>query len=265
MTEKTYRSPRGPVHYWLHKRDTPVTLVFLHGLTANHHLFDRQVSFFSKRYSVLVWDAPGHGTSRPYQDFSYPNLAEDLKHICDIESIRKAVLVGQSMGGFAAQSVLSQYPHLAAGFVAIGSCPYGPCYYSKLDLWWLKQIEWMAHLFPDQLLRRAMARQCGLTSYGRDSMLEMLQDYSKDELCHLMYLGFTALIPELHTFSIPCPVCLIVGEHDHTGKVRSYNQLWNEKEGYPLHIIQDAAHNANADQPDAVNAILEAFVSSLSG
>lgn len=47
-------------------------------------------------------------------------------------------------------------------------------------------------------------------------MLQMLDDYEKKELCHLMYLGFAGCIPEIHDLNIPCPICLVVGENDKT-------------------------------------------------
>lgn len=266
MTEKVYVSSRGSVHYWVHKceaGDCPAVLVFLHGLTADHRLFEQQTGVLSKKYSVLVWDAPAHGRSRPYSDFSYGNLAEDLKQILDAEAFDRVVLIGQSMGGFVAQSFLSRYPDRAAGFVAIDTCPYRKAYYSRSDLWWLKQIEWMANLFPDGVLRKVMAKQCGYGPYARRKMLDMLENYSKKELCHLMYLGFAGFIPELHDLNISCPVCLILGEHDKTGKIRIYNKRWHREAGYPLHMIPKAAHNANEDNPEAVNVLIETFLSNI--
>ena len=81
MLEKSIVSERGKTYYWTENRDSAFTLVFLPGLTANHHLFDRQWEVFSEQYSTIVWDAPAHGKSRPYRDFSYHNAAEELKSI----------------------------------------------------------------------------------------------------------------------------------------------------------------------------------------
>lgn len=265
MCEKSVSSRRGRTYYWSAVGEDPSkpVLVFLHGLTANHHLFDRQLEYFSPRYPVIAWDAPAHGKSRPYTDFSYANLAGELKRILDAEGVERAVLIGQSAGGFTSQSFLAQYPAMVEGFVSIGSCPYGPGYYSRSDFFWLRQIEWMARLFPDRVLRCVMAAQCGATPPARDNMLRMLEDYPKKELCRLMYLGFAGFIPEVREMTIPCPVCLILGAGDKTGKVRIYNRRWHEKEGYPLHIIPGAAHNANDDQPEAVNAIIQDFLDRL--
>lgn len=265
MEEKYVESSRGKTYYWLEKSGQPgaKNLIFLPGLTANHHLFDPQVSYFTRKYTVLVWDAPAHGKSRPYLDFSYPHLAEELKAILDVERIERAVLIGQSAGGFVAQSFLAKYPTMAEGLVTIGTCPYGACYYSKSDIFWLKQTEWLMGLFPFQLLRAAMAKMCGATDEGRKNMLQMLAGYEKKELCHLMYLGFAGFIPEIQELEISCPVCLAVGEKDRTGKVRKYNEQWHEKKGYPLHIIKGASHNANFDKPNELNQMIETFVRAL--
>ena len=68
---------------------------------------------------------------------------------------------------------------------------------------------------------------------------------------------------EMGDVEIKCPVWLVTGEKDKTGKVKKYNRLWHEKEGYPLHIISRAAHNANYDNAEEVNRLLEQFVKKL--
>ena len=67
MNERTYSTPLGKIHYWVHLISPDViTLVFLPGLTADHRLFDKQIVYFEGKYNVLVWDAPGHAASWPF-------------------------------------------------------------------------------------------------------------------------------------------------------------------------------------------------------
>ena len=63
--------------------------------------------------------------------------------------------------------------------------------------------------------------------------------------------------------TIPCPTLLMIGEFDKTGKVRQYCDAWHEKTGFPLLVIANAAHNANADQPERVNQAIQQFVDGL--
>lgn len=62
---------------------------------------------------------------------------------------------------------------------------------------------------------------------------------------------------------IKCPMWLLVGEHDKTGKVMAYNKMCHKKEGFPLYIIEGAAHNANDDQPMRVNELITTFLQTL--
>ena len=50
MTEKIFETASGMIHYWMNDVvPNRKTLVFLPGLTADHHLFDRQIEAFEKR------------------------------------------------------------------------------------------------------------------------------------------------------------------------------------------------------------------------
>lgn len=157
MKEQIYKSKRGAVHYWLNDEfdQFSVTLVFLHGLTADHTLFDKQVEHFKDSYNLLVWDAPAHGCSGPYTDFTYPNAVDDLKHILDEHHIEQCVMIGQSMGGYIIQTFLKAYPEMVLAFISnamrILALPNGvlPTSLSFLEATW--------NLYP-QISQSALAR-----------------------------------------------------------------------------------------------------------
>ena len=262
MKAFVYETSNGNIHYWYSDIGSNTTLVFLHGLTANHHLFDRQLDYFEDKYNCLVWDAPAHGESRPYTGFSYPNAAEALLGLLDHHTIKKPVLIGQSMGGYIIQSFLLRYPDRASAFISIDSCPYGEKYYSKSDRWWLRQVEWMSKCYPEKVLKKAVAKQCTTTERSEKNMLSMLETYSKQELCHLMGIGYAGFLEDNQNLDITCPVLLIVGEKDMTGKVMAYNKAWEKEKGFPVFLIENAAHNSNDDAPEKVNGIIEDFLKS---
>lgn len=263
MIEKTIETARGKVIYWVGKSENPSAdcLFFLHGLTADHTLFGKQIEHFGGTYTVIAWDAPAHGKSRPYRDFSYANGADDIQKILIAEGINAAIMVGQSMGGYFVQAFLLKYPELVKAFVGIDTCPFGRKYYSKSDLWWLRQIGWMSSCYPHKALVNSIAKSVSTTDYARQNMLEALKPYSKKELCWLMGMGYSCFVKENRDMKINCPVLLIVGEHDKTGKVKQYCEQWHESENYPLHIIKNAAHNSNADNFMQVNDEIEKFIS----
>ena len=80
MEHKTINGAGGEVHYWISrpKETSKGAIVFTHGVTADHTMFEKQVEFFEKEYTVITWDVPLHGLSVDYRDFSFTNTAKDL-------------------------------------------------------------------------------------------------------------------------------------------------------------------------------------------
>lgn len=266
MMQKQFDTENGNIMYWINNCSKEVyALVFLHGLIADHTLFEKQVSYFGERFKILCWDAPAHGKSRPYLNFSYRSASKHLKDILEKEQIKKAVFIGQSMGGYVVQTFLKYYPELAIGFIGIDTTPFGLSYYSNSDKWWLRQIEWMSHCCPYKALVKAIAKSCTCTQYAYKNMYTALKQYTKQEVCQLMGIGYAGFLEENWNLALRIPVLILIGEDDRTGKVRQYCKAWKEKTGYPLHVIKNAAHNSNIDNYEQVNSEIEKFINRLKG
>ena len=156
MTEKTYDTPCGTIHYWINerKRNDQPTLIFLPGLTADHRLFDKQIACFETAYQVFVWDAPGHASSWPFRfTFSLSDKARWLDGIEKMEETEKPVIVGQSMGGYVGQAYAELFPDRLKGFISIDSAPLQRCYVTGLELWLLKRMEpvYRTKTFPSNI------------------------------------------------------------------------------------------------------------------
>lgn len=267
MEEHTLLTQAGRIHYWISEVKEGPTLVFLPGLTADHRLFDKQISSFEDKYTCLVWDAPGHGASRPFGfNYSLMDMAIWLHTIFENEGLENVVIVGQSMGGYVAQCYMQRYPHWLLGFISIDSAPLQRHYMSAFELWLLKRMEPVYKLYPWKKLLESGSKGCAETPYGQQLMREMMESYDKAEYCRLAAHGYKILaqaIEEALPYEIDCPALLLVGENDKAGSAKKYNSRWSKETGLPLKIISGAGHNANTDQSDAVNAIIEDYISSL--
>ncbi len=268
MIEKTYSTSSGTIHYWVNGIDgqSPV-LVFLPGLTADHRLFEKQIEYFHDKIPLLVWDAPGHGASRPFAlDYSLADKARWLHEILDAEGIGRPVLVGQSMGGYVAQCFMELYPGSAAGFIPIDSAPLQRRYVTGAEIWMLKNCEWMYRLFPWKLLVKAGSYGCAQTAYGRDLMREMMLSYTHSEYCSLAGHGYRILAEAMDAdlpYVVDCPALLICGDTDRAAAAMRYNRAWTVTAGLPIFWVSDAGHNSNTDRPDLVNAAIEDFCGGL--
>ena len=266
--EKILETVSGTIHYWTNDiRPNRKTLVFLPGLTADHHLFDRQIKAFIREYNLLTWDAPGHAASRPFRlDFSLMEKAVWLHEILEREGISRPILIGQSMGGYVSQCFMQQYPGETSGFISIDSAPLKRSYVTGAEIWLLKRTAPMFRAFPWKTLKRLGANGCAQTPCGRKLMKHFIGTYTKDAYCRLAGHGYRILAEAMEAdlpYAIDCPAILICGEKDQAGSARSYNRRWAKKEGLRIFWIKEAGHNANTDKPEEVNQIIRDFVRSI--
>lgn len=265
MLENTYRTEKGDIHYWTDVVSEEKTwLVFLPGLSADHRLFDKQMEAFKTEYNLFVWDAPGHGASRPFTlRFSLAEKAEWLYGIMEREGMGKPVVIGQSMGGYVAQALMERRPECLAGFISIDSASIQKKYMNNWEIQALKHTKFMYAMYPWNMLKKASAKGCAETEYGYRLMVGMMEGYTKKAYCELVPHGFKMLAEAVEAdlpYDISCPALLICGEEDKAGYTKRYNTVWAEQSGLPIKWIPGAGHNANTDKPELVNEAISAFL-----
>ncbi len=271
MEEKTFSTPCGDIHYRTKRaeKESDVFLIFLPGLSADHRLFEKQIEYFSGKYDLLVWDAPGHADSYPFTlDFSLEDKARWLKGIMEKENIQNPLIIGQSMGGYVAQVFMELFPGTVKGFIAIDSAPMQRSYLTAAELWLLKRMEPVYRHYPWKRLKRDGTRGCAETDYGRRLMLSIMERYDddKERYAKLVGHGYRILAEAIEAnkpYIIDCPALLICGERDHAGSTKRYNRKWHEKSGIPIRWIIGAGHNANTDRPERVNEIIDSWIRQL--
>lgn len=264
MEKRFIQTPRGRVYYWTGGQAAGLPpLVFTHGLTHDHTAFDPQVDHFCTQHTVITWDLPLHGESRPYSDFSYAAAADDLAAILDAEQIDRAVLVGHSMGGFVCQEFAIRFPERVMGMALLGTTPFGHVYYRGWERWLLTKAGAMAGWYPYRYLVHSIARNASRTDAAYQNLKVAASKLSKKEIQRSMDAAYRDFLERKEEVRFDCPVLLLLGEHDTTGLVKKYNHAWTERTGFPLKIIPDAGHCANLDNPAVFNRLLEEFIRSL--
>lgn len=262
MRKNVLETTCGNIYYWTSGQwnDNKKTVFFFHGLTADHRMFDAQIKAFEQKYNLIVWDAPGHGLSKPFRNISMQQSVDAIKEILNRHSIKSFVAVGQSLGGYFPQALMCRNSELVDGFIGIGATPYGHEYYSKSDFFWLRQVGWMCMCYPWKSLKKASAKGATCTQRGFDNMMEMLNMYTHREYALLMQAWYDAMMEDNQDYEAKCPVLITRGEFDKTGKVKKYCEMWHAKTGSELVIISGAGHNANVDNPELMNRTIEDFI-----
>lgn len=87
------------------------TILFIHGWPANHKLFEYQFNFLPKMgYRCIGIDLRGFGKSdKPWEGYSYDNLADDIRRVVATLKIQNFTLVGHSVGGAIATRYMARH------------------------------------------------------------------------------------------------------------------------------------------------------------
>ena len=264
MNERFIDTKRGRVFYWTNEaaQQKDPCIVFCHGLTADHCLFDMQADNITS-YKMITWDLPLHGKSRPYDSFSFENSCEDLVTILDKEKIENIILVGQSAGGYISQYFIKRYPDKVKGFVGIGTTPFGAGYYRKSELFWIKNYTAIARLIPYSLYCRMGADSITYSEKARQSIYDTLVSLGRKGMLKAVSAVYGEFLKQPEPVDFKCPVLLTHGEYENTGLVKKYNKLWASELGLDIKVIEKASHNANYDNHEAFNRLLLDFISEI--
>src|SRR6266480_4800857 len=95
-------------------------LVLIHGWTMNLDSWRDQVSDFAKRNRVIVIELPGHGQSdKPQVTYSMDLFARAVDAVMRDAKVKRAVLVGHSMGTPIARQFYRKYPEKTIAIVIV--------------------------------------------------------------------------------------------------------------------------------------------------
>lgn len=262
LTEYILKREGYQIHYWVGGQENSPLVALMHGATMDHRMFNAQIEALIPEYRVLVWDARGHGKSQPIgNEFSLETCAADLLAILDKTGVGKAVIGGQSLGGYITQHVYIAAPHRVKAAIIIGSTPLAKAY-SKLDILALKATMPLFKIWPYGHLTKTIARNTATTEPVRNYALQASRQVDHQNFLRI-WKAVTLAVDEQGRadFKINVPLLLMHGQHDRTGSIRRDMPRWSETEPCAFyHVIPDAGHNANQDNPAFTNEKILEFL-----
>lgn len=103
-------------------REDGVPVVLLHGITDSWRSFSLTMPLLPDSMHVFAVSLRGHGNSdRPAAGYEPDRFASDLAAFLDKVKVKKAVIVGHSMGSMVAQRFAMLYPERTRGLVLMAS------------------------------------------------------------------------------------------------------------------------------------------------
>jgi pimeloyl-ACP methyl ester carboxylesterase len=120
---------KNKVHYYdIGSSKSKKALVFIHGWTCSADFWKENYNAFSG-YRVIALDLIGHGQSdKPNAAYTMEYFAKSIEAVLKKAKVKKAVLVGHSMGTPVARQFYRLYPDQTLGIVIVdgGLRPFAP-------------------------------------------------------------------------------------------------------------------------------------------
>ena len=256
--------PSGPtVGYDEHGSGTP--LVLLHAFPLDRTMWRPQLSALSGAARVIAPDLPGFGESSP-AEFTIDSAADLVAELLAALGIQKAVIGGLSMGGYVALAFARRHADKLAGLILADTRAGGDDTSAKANR--TKSIE-LAREKGSAALFEGMVPKV-LSDSTRDTspdVVASLKAVAAKQSPESVVAALVALRdrpdanPGLR--SIAAPTLVLVGEHDGVTPPLASANLSAQIRGSKLVHIPGAGHLSNAENPDAFNAAVRAFLAEL--
>ena len=242
-------------------RQQPV-VVFIHGAQQDHSCWVLQSRWFAHHgFSVLVPDLPGHGRSAGEALPSVEALADWIIALLDALGVKKASLIGHSMGSLVALEATARHADRVSQTALIGTSLPMPVSQALLDA--TRDDEPKAVAMINAFSYSATGQIGGNTVPGLWllGMNQRLMERQKKGVFHTDMNACNAYARSPDSLqNIATPLLIVAGSQDRMTSPKAAKALLGFIPGARLVSIEGSGHALMAERPDAVLDALRAFI-----
>jgi pimeloyl-ACP methyl ester carboxylesterase len=239
-------------------------VVLLHGYPFNRSLWAPQVEALKSSYRIVTPDLRGFGDSEIAPTATMKEMAADIAALMDHLGIRRAMLVGLSMGGYVALAFYRQFELSVRGLILADTRPQGDTEEGKLArAQQAKQIlmEGMPviadNMLPKLLHPETVSKRPGVVRRVREMILQ-----TKPAGAVAALQGMATREDHTEFLSrIIVPTLIVVGSDDAITPLQDAETMHQKIRGSRLVTIDNAGHVSNLEQPDKFNQEVVDFLS----
>ncbi len=237
-------------------------LVLIHALGLDLRQWRWQVPQLALGHQVLRYDVRGHGrsdvTPGPY---TLDLFAEDLRGLLDALGIRRASVLGLSMGGMIAQAFTLTYPSMVDKLIlADTTSEYGP---DARRVFEERAKDVLTHgmdAVVDGAIERWFAPEYRQAEPGVVDEIRSIFRRSDPVGYAQSCLAIAGLDLTRWLKGIRCPTLVLVGEKDPGTPVEVAAQLHRAISGSRLEVIRGASHLSNVSHAEVFNDLVRGFL-----
>lgn len=247
-------------------------LIFLHGHSFDSTMWDKQFEYFSKKYKVIRYDLRSYGNSDDPEEGKEFLHAEDLNQLLQHLNIKKAHLVGLSLGSFVVGDFMALHPEkvlsaiLASGGVYNNPGPSVPISETEIqkrrqEIEILKKggIQQFKQNWLESLMKSTVENDPSIKA----TLWKNISQWSAWQPLHVeprLLLGHD-VEKVLNKDKIHFPILFIYGEKDSHYSHKSSDALANLLPNVSKVTLKNSGHMSNMETPEAFNKAVEDFLS----
>jgi pimeloyl-ACP methyl ester carboxylesterase len=237
------------------------TLVLIHAAGSNAHAWHRQSDHLGAAHSPIAPDLPGHGRSAGVEGLcTVHDYADFVVAFLDALKLVSAVIVGRSMGGAVAMDLAARYPSRVQGLALLATAAKFSLPDELRETWRAVTMGRMGQPFENGgYAPKTVAEHPEII---REGWGEQIRTDPRVRWGDIVAASEVDLRESLGR--IAAPTLILAGQDDVTTPPADAEFLRSRIKDSRLEVIADAAHNLTTEQPAAVNAALEKFLSELS-
>ena len=237
--------------------ENATTLILLHSLGTDLHLWDLQMPRLTERYRVVRLDIRGHGLSAVNAlPFSMSDLADDVISVLDHLKINTFYVAGVSIGGTIAQWIGFKLPERVLGMVIIDTSLVNA---APPSVWRARAEDVFQHGLEhlDRGIISNWVTPKFIDSPEADGLRQMLRRTTVEA-----FSGCSLAIADtdLTNMHIPGVRAVVVRGAEDKLTPQDYAQRLAQKRNAELHVIPGASHLPNFEQPDALTDEIISFI-----
>ncbi len=263
--EKIGPAPRIAIEH----AGTGELVIFLHGIGGNRRNWVGQLADFAKSFKAIAWDARGYGDSDDYEGpLNFHSYGDDVIRVLDHFGVKRAHIVGLSMGGRIAMDLAARYPQRLKTLVLCDTHKgFGGFSEEKKAAFIASRKEPLINGKEPKDIAGPVAKTLigpKASKEAFDALVDSMTRLHKES--YIKSIEATVRMDvrsDLGTIKVPTLV--VVGSADRLTTVEMAREMAAEIPGAELAVIADAGHLVNIEEPAEFNRIVLGFISRHSG
>lgn len=257
------RAPDGTA-YEVHGPGDAPPVVLIHGVGLNRQCWQWSLPALADRYRILTYDFYGHGESpAPPEPPTMSLMSRQVQGLLDHCGIASATIVGFSMGGMIARKFAQDVPERAAALAILHSPHERP---QAMQAAVEARVAQARTAGPVSTVENALERWFTADfRRANPAMLALVREWvtaNDPAIYHTVYRLLASGVAELVSPDPPiaCPVLVMTGDEDVGNGPDMAHAIAADIDGAEIQILKGLRHMALAEQPEAVNRPLLAFL-----